>query len=194
MPGMIPVESFVWAAFTVWFTFGGIWQPVKSTRTMPPVPYPGVSAMHHRIALAVWPLVLNATFCYVSVALMIIFGDNVSLPNIPLTALILVITAALSLGLGLVIGALCQAVPLIEPVAHILPYIMLLGSGLYFSITDIPRFMQEIMIWSPVLHLVEYERHAFDSGYPIGLVSLWYPTFWAAGLLIVGLAMTKRFR
>jgi len=45
-----------------------------------------------------------------------------------------------------------------------------------------------------VIHLTEYVRFAFDSGYPVTLVNLWYPSLWAIGLVLLGLVMAKRFR
>jgi capsular polysaccharide transport system permease protein len=194
MPNGVPVESFVWAAFTIWFTFQQVWGAVKGSRSAPGIHFPGISGMHVRIAIVIWPVLLNSLFCFLSVLLMITFGDNIPVPSILLTALVLAITAFLGLGFGLVVGALGRAIPLLEPFLHMFPYFLLLGSGLYFSMATIPPVMQHIMVWCPTLHLVEYERHAFDPGYPVGLVSLWYPTYWAIGLLALGLALSKRFR
>jgi ABC-type polysaccharide/polyol phosphate export permease len=195
MPGGIPVEEFVWAGFAVWMTFTGIWMPIKGSRAAPAVPFPGVSAMHMRIAICAWPVMINSVFVYGSFALMMLFGDNnIVFPNVPLFGLILVITAVFGMGMGLVIGAACRVAPMIDPFLHILPWFMLIGSGIYGSITSSPRYLQEILVWSPPLHLVEYARYAFDPGYPTSLVNLWYPSLWAIGLMLLGLSLTKRYR
>jgi ABC-type polysaccharide/polyol phosphate export permease len=194
MPAGIQVEQYVWAAFTVWFTFAQIMGSISASRGGSPIPFPGVSAMHMRLAICAWPVMINIIFTFGSVFLMILFGDNIPVPNIPLTAFILVVTATFALGLGLCFGAMGRAVPLIDPFLHMLPYFLFLGSGIYYSITNIPLAMANIFIWSPLLHLVEFERHAFDPGYPIGLVNLWYPFFCAVGVLVLGLALSKRIR
>lgn len=193
MPAGIKVEEWVWAGFAVWFTFTGIWQPIRGSRGAPTVPFPGVSAMHVRLAICIWPVIINTVFLYASVAVMIFFGDNIPFPNVFLTAIIMVITATLAVGFGLIVGAICRAVELIEPFIHILPWFLLMGSGIYASISQVPSYIEAIVVWSPPMHLTEYERYAFDPGYPITLVNLWYPAICAVGLLFVGLLMAKRY-
>ncbi len=194
MPGGIPVEEFVWGGFAVWLTFTGIWMPIKNSKSVPTVPFPGVTAMHVRIAICAWPILINALFVYGSFSIMKLFGDNVVFPNMLMFGLVLLIAAALGLGMGLTVGAVCRITPLIDPFLHILPWFLLIGSGVYGSITSSPPYLQEILVWSPPIHLVEYARYAFDSGYPVKLVNLGYPILWAVGLILVGLAMAKRFR
>jgi len=194
MPANIPVEEFVWAGFAVWLTFTGIWGAIKTSKSTPTVPFPGVSAMHVRLAICAWPIIINVLFLYGSFFIMRLFGDNVSYPNMLMLGLILMITAMLALGFGLVVGALCRIAPVVEPFLHILPWFLLLGSGVYGSITTSPPFLQDVLVWSPPMHLTEYARYAVDPGYPVMLVNLWYPAGWAIALTLLGLAMTKRFR
>lgn len=194
MPAGIPVEEFVWAGFAVWLTFTGIWVPIKNSKSTPTVPFPGVTAMHVRIGLCAWPILINAVFLYASFFVLKLFGDNVTYPNMLLMGSILIITAMLGMGMGLVLGAICRITPLIDPFLHILPWFMLMGSGIYGSITSAPPYLQKILVWSPPMHLTEYARYAFDPGYPIVLVNLWYPASLAIGLILLGLAMAKRFR
>jgi len=194
MPANIPVEAFVWGGFAVWLTFTGIWMPIKNSKSAPTVPFPGVTAMHVRIAICIWPMLINAVFVYVSFFFMKLFGDNVSYPNMLMFGFILLITMALGLGMGLVMGAVCRITPLVDPFLHILPWLLLISSGVYGSITTMPPYMQRILVWGPVIHLTEYVRLAFDSGYPVTLVNLWYPSAWAIGLVLLGLVMAKRFR
>jgi ABC-type polysaccharide/polyol phosphate export permease len=102
------------------------------------------------------------------------------------------ITATLALGFGLVIGALVRAVELIEPFVHILPWFLLMGSGIYASISAVPSYLAAIVVWCPVIHLTEYSRYAIYPGYPIYLVNLWYPALCAVGVLFLGLLVAKR--
>ena len=194
MPGGIPVEEFVWAGFAVWLSFTAIWMPIKNSKSFPIVPYPGVSAMHVRIAICTWPILINAVFLYASFFVLKTFGDDVTYPNMLLIGYVLIVTAVMGMGLGLVMGAISRITPLIDPFLHILPWFLLMGSGIYGSITSSPPYLQKILVWSPPIHLTEYARYAFDPGYPVTLVNLWYPSLWAVGLLLLGLAMAKRFR
>jgi capsular polysaccharide transport system permease protein len=194
MPPGISLEEYIWAAFLVWFpiiqTYGGLQQP---NRTKAP-PFLGVSPMHMRLAICAWAVILNATFCYISVSLMIIFGDNIGFPSVPLTALILLLAAMLGFGLGLFVEGICRAVPLVAPLFHLMPYFLFISAGIYYSAATAPPALARIFVFSPTLHLVEYERYAFDPGYPISLVSLSYPAACAASFLLLGLATNRRLR
>jgi capsular polysaccharide transport system permease protein len=194
-PPGIKMEQVVWAAFTIWFTVSQIYMALlPHRRTAHTLRFPGVSAMHMRLALCAWPVILYATFCYGSVFVMIIFGDNIAVPNVPLTAFIMLLSAMLGFGWGLLGEGICRAVPALDPVFHVLPWLVFISCGIYFSIATTPQILASIFVYNPVLHLVEYERYAFEPGYPVTLVNLWYPAACAAGLLLVGLALNRRLR
>jgi ABC-type polysaccharide/polyol phosphate export permease len=194
MPSGVSLEQFIWAAFLVWFTFSQIYFTLEKTHSGGTLRFPGVSAMHLRLAICAWSVSANAVFTYVSVLLMMVFGDNIALPDVPLTAYILLLTAMLGLGLGLFSEAVCRVVPFLEIFFHLFPWMIFLSSGIYFSIMNVPRQLAVVDLYNPVLHLVEYERYAFDAGYPIALVSWSYPTACATGVLLVGLALNRRLR
>jgi ABC-type polysaccharide/polyol phosphate export permease len=194
MPPGVSLEQFIWAAFLVWFAFSQIYFNLERTRSSGSANFPGVSAMHLRLAICAWSLTVNAVFTCVSVLLMMVFGDNIAFPDVPLTAFVLLLTAMLGLGLGMLSEAVCRVVPFLELFFHLFPWLIFLSSGIYFSVVNVPRQLAVVDLYNPVLHLVEYERYAFDSGYPITLVSLWYPTACATGFLLLGLALNRRLR
>ena len=174
-PG-IAMEEFVWGGFVVWFVFSHIC--VGLGHHLPSrFPFPGVSAMHLRLAMATWSLLSNMAFLYISVIIMIIFGDDVRFPSILVTTFVLLTAATMAFGWGILAEALCRAAPILEPIFHFLPWLVFLTSGVYFSFESVPLEMAEIDIYNPLLHLIEYERSAFDPGYPVKLLSLSYPAF-----------------
>jgi len=77
----------------------------------------GHACPHRDMHLA---MLINAVFVYVSFFFMKLFGDNVSYPNMMMFGFVLLITMALGLGMGLVMGAVCRITPLIDPFLHIL--------------------------------------------------------------------------
>jgi ABC-type polysaccharide/polyol phosphate export permease len=194
MPPGVSLEQFIWGAFLVWFTFSQIYFTLERARSRGTPRFPGVTAMHMRLAICAWSLTANVIFAYVSVLLMMVFGDNIALPDVPLTAFILLLTAMLGLGFGMLSEAICRVVPFLELFFHLFPWLIFLSSGIYFSIVNAPRQLAVVDLYNPVLHLVEYERYAFAPGYPITLVSLWYPAACATGVLLVGLALNRRLR
>jgi capsular polysaccharide transport system permease protein len=100
----------------------------------------------------------------------------------------------MAFGWGLAGEALCRAMPVLEPIFHFLPWLVFLTSGVYFSFESVPLPMAMVDIYNPVLHLTEFQRYAFDPGYPIRFLSLSYPAVCAAAFLGVGLVMNRYFR
>jgi capsular polysaccharide transport system permease protein len=192
MAANIPLEQFIWAGFMIWFIFSTIANGLLAPRTRPPLP--NVSAMHMRLATATWPIIFFTFYTYFSVALMMLFGDNIQFPDVPLTALVVLITASLAFGWGLAIEGLERMVPLIQPLVHFIPWLLYLTAGIYFSLPEVPPEIAAFDLINPVLHLLEYERHAFDPGYPVSEVSLLYPSLLAAGFLMVGVTLNRRLR
>jgi len=194
MPPGTSLEQFIWAAFAVWLTFSHIYHTLEKQVISKAPPIPGITTMHVRLAHCVWNVTSKALFLYVSVGLMMLFGDDIRLPNIPLTALILMLAAILGFGLGLTIDGICRIVPAFEPVFHVLSYVLFITTGIYFSAVNMPAVFTKIFLYNPLLHLVEYERHAFNAGYPINFVSLSYPVAVGAGLLLLGLLLNRHLR
>ena len=190
----IPLEQFIWGGFMIWFIFSTVTAMLHSGRVSMKLPFPGVSAMHVRIAVCIWPVIIFTCFTYISVALMKIFGDNIDFPNIPLSAVLILLTAAIGFGWGLLIEGLGRMVPLIEPVTHFIPWLLFLSSGIYFSTANLPPQILIVDLYNPMLHLLEFERYAFDPGYPVFLVNLTYPAICAAVLLLLGLALNRHIR
>jgi capsular polysaccharide transport system permease protein len=187
------MEEFIWAGFMVWFVFSQIcfglqWRPP------PRPPFPGVTVMHMRLAMCAWPLIANGLFCYVSVFIMFIFGDDIRVPDVPLTCFVLLLAAMLGFGWGLFSEGICRAAPILGPLFHFIPWLVFLSSGIYFSVTSVPIQMATVDVYNPMLHLLEFERKAFDRSYPVSLLSLSYPATCAVVILFAGLIVNRYFR
>jgi capsular polysaccharide transport system permease protein len=193
LPSNIPIELFVIGGFTVWFAFNYTVSGAINGGRYPAgaVLIPGVTRMHLRLARSAWALLSNLLFCIVSVIPLMLYGDPIGLPDLPLTALIFLLTGLLGFGFGLVMEGLGRVWAIAQPIEKIFTWSLYVTSGLYFSISKTTVLLGEIFWYNPVLHLIEYQRHAFDYGYPVGLVSLYYPAAWGLGLLIAGLMINR---
>ncbi len=189
MPGQIPIETYVLAGFSVWFAFNGSWLGAGSGGKWPAgaTSLPGVTELHLRIAKAVWPLLLNLVFCFLALVPLKLVDRDLPLANVPETSLIFAIAGASGFGLGLMTDRLGRRVPLVKTFEKLLTWGLFVTSGLYFSIETTPPIVAGWFWYNPLLHLVEYERHAFDPGYPVALLDLSYPAVVMVGLLIAGL-------
>lgn len=193
MPANIPIEIFVISGFSVWFAFNYSFHGTMTGAKWPAgaILIPGVTRMHLRLAKASWAVLSNLLFCFVSIVFLRLYGDEVTIPDIPLTVLIFLLAGAMGFGFGLLLEGLGRLWPIVEPLDKIFTWALYVTCGLYFSLALMPPLLASIFWYNPILHLVEYQRFACDPGYPVALVTLLYPAAWVGGLLFIGL-MTNR--
>jgi len=197
MPGNMPIETFVIAGFSVIFGFILTVNGTVSAAKYPggTILIPAVTRMHLRVAKASWALLSFVFLSLAGTALLQLFGDTaVDFPNLPLFVLVFVITGALAFGFGLVVEALTRLTAAAQIAQQIFTTLIYITSGIYFSLSTINPEVAAFFWYNPILHLVEYQRNAFDSGYSIAYASLAYPAGFAAGMLLLGLSVNRCMR
>jgi capsular polysaccharide transport system permease protein len=190
MPARIPVELFVIGGFSTWFTFSHTMLGTVHGRRGPPR-IPGVSPMHSRIARTTWEFLANFSFCYLAVSLLRLLGWEEPISNVVLSALVLALAAIMGLGFGLVLDGVARLVPTMETQTKNFRWALYVTTGIYFSASEWHHGMADIVWYNPCLHLVEFQRHALDPGYPIIVVTLLYPMAITLTLLLLGLALHR---
>lgn len=152
---------------------------------------PGVTRMHLRLAKVTWAFLLHVTFAVAVIVPLLMIGQDISIPNIPLTIATFAMAAGLGFGFGLVTNGIGIVMPALIPFIKITQWGVFITSGVYDSLVTMPYIMAIVIWYNPLIHLAEYQRHAYYSGYPIYLVSLTYPLFWVVGLILTGLLMNR---
>ncbi len=189
MPAEIPIEIFVLAGFTVWFAFNATWLGASTGGRWPAgaTSLPGVTELHLRVAKATWGLLLNLVFCLLAVVPLSLIDRRLPLPSVPETCAVFAIAGVSGFGLGLILERLGRLFSFVKTIEKLLTWAIFVTSGLYFSIETTPPQVAYYFLWNPMLHLVEFERSAFDPGYPVALLDLRYPACVMVFLLITGL-------
>ena len=152
---------------------------------------PGVTRMHFRVAGAGWAFLLHLGFAFVVVVPLLLINHPISFPNIPLSIATYGLASGLGFGYGLVCNGIVSVVPFTAPFIKILQWAVFITSGVYDSLVTMPFVMAHYIQYNPLMHIAEYQRYAFYSGYPIYLVTLTYPLTWAVGLILTGLIMNR---
>ena len=193
MPGDIPIAIFVIAGFPVWFAFNATAQGAMNGPNSPgrATLLPGVTTLHLQLARAIWAWWIQLVFCLGACLPLNLYGAQLPLPNVEMTLLIFVLSGAMGFGFGMLAEQMGEVWPVAKTVEKLSGWALFITSGMYFSIATTQRDLARILLFNPLLHLVEFERHAFDPGYPVGLVNLLYPAALAIGLPMVAL-MAKR--
>ncbi len=193
MPAHIPIESFVIAGFSVWFAFYGASQGMinGAGNSLRVNLLPGITRLHLQLARAGRAWMVSLVFCLFAWIPLVLLGDAIPFPAVGLTLAVFLITGGIGVGFGLIVEQLGRNFPVVKILDKLVTWALFISSGLYFSIATSFRPMAQVVWFNPLLHLVEYERYAFDPGYPVALVNLAFPIAFAIALPMVGLAMAR---
>jgi len=152
---------------------------------------PGVTRMHLRVARVAWAFLLYVGFAFAVVFPLKLLGQDVMIPNIPLTIADFGMAAGLGFGYGLITSGIGTMIPALVPILKVTQWAVFITSGVYDSLVTMPYVMAIFIWYNPLIHLAEFQRNAYYPGYPTYLVSLTYPLCWAIGLILTGLLMNR---
>jgi capsular polysaccharide transport system permease protein len=103
----------------------------------------------------------------------------------------LVLAAGLGMGLGLVLCGLTTFSNTVERLASPLMRPLFWISALFFSTNEIPSDLRNILLYNPLLHIVELTRDGWFPGYRVPEVTISYPIAWILVLLFLGLTLER---
>jgi capsular polysaccharide transport system permease protein len=143
------------------------------------------------VARVTWAFILYVGFAVAVVVPLRMLGQQVEIPNIPLTIIDFALAAGLGFGYGLVMSGIGTMVPALIPFLKVTQWAVFITSGVYDSLVTMPVIMATYVWYNPLIHLAEFQRYAYYSGYPTYLVTLTYPLLWAIGLILTGLLINR---
>jgi capsular polysaccharide transport system permease protein len=190
------VPVFLIGGFIPWYIFSetvtGAMNGINGNRAL--LAYPQVFPVDILVARA---LLYGAMYFCVMVFLLLVAsfsGYAVALHD-P-AALLISLSLALFLGFG--VGAIVSAFNLMWPTTRlIVPMIMrvlFFTSGLFFSVEFAPVYVQEILYYNPLSHLIELLRLGLSEGYASHFVFLPYVVGFIFLCLALGLLLERLSR
>lgn len=161
----------------------------------PLLAYPAVTFVDALIARLILNTVLHV------IVFTVVVGGIALIQRIPLvldagTVLrALGLTALFGAGVGTMNCFLTMRFPVWERAWSILSRPLFLMSGIFYTYDLMPRIVQDVLWWNPVIHLVGLMRQGIYVVYPADYVSEAYVTTLSLGLLVGGLLlMWRRYR
>lgn len=118
-------------------------------------------------------------------------GFDVEVVNSLRFVLVYTILSFFAFGLSLIFGVLNTLYP--EP-GKFIPVILrplMFISGTFFSINEMPRSVQELLLWNPLIHAFELMRSCFSFHYDTSLVSIDYLALSALTTMTLGMLMFR---
>jgi capsular polysaccharide transport system permease protein len=118
------------------------------------------------------------------------------MPSDPLAMIgVNLLLIAFGTGYGIVMAVLTHERPRLRSMVRMVNMPIYLASGVMFPVDLLPREALDVLLWNPLLHLVELSRHAFIPAYrPTDGVGAFYPAMFALVLLAWGLALYQSKR
>lgn len=97
---------------------------------------------------------------------------------------------AFGTGYGVFVAVLTHDRPRLRATIRMIGLPLYLASGVMFPVDALPRPMIEILLWNPLMQMVELSRHAFLPAYvPTEGVTVLYPLLFTLALNALGLAL-----
>lgn len=165
---------------------------VSSNRTL--LYFPMVTPMDTVIARAALQLLtMIIVTIVVLVGIAVITGDPI---RFSLEGLIGACLAASILGIG---GGTLNIVlyaffPFYKNLWAIISRPLFIVSGIFYTVESMPRHVQSILVWNPLVHVTGQSHKAFYPVYDGSFVNLWYPIGLGAVLFLLGGALLLRHK
>lgn len=154
--------------------------------------YRQVKPMDTLVSRALLELALHAAIFVLALAVLAWLGYRVQ-PAAPLElAGVWALLSLFGTGLGTLLAVLGQALPPLRAMVRLAFFPLYLLSGVMFPLHALPPALVELLLWNPVLHLVEEARGQFFAAYPmLPGVNLAYPALWTLVCTVLALALYR---
>ena len=107
----------------------------------------------------------------------------------------LLLLAISGMGLGVGFGALAIMFPAIQKVVSVgLGRPLFFTSGLFFTVDMMPSVARELLLWNPLLHMIEMVRSYFFVQFESKYIDYHYAVLFALSSLFVGLLLQKAYQ
>lgn len=186
---MIDIAVYLVVAMVPFFVFRNIW-----TRSMSAVDGNAGLFSYRQvkpadaIAARVFMEVTLYTLVFIGFLLVFAWLDYQVFPLRPLEYMgIVLIFITMGIGIGLLSAVVNKFIPGTDTFIRLTAFPLYLTSGVLIPIHHFPPLVIKILLWNPLLHIVEYSRWAYFPTYnPLMGINLIYPLMWMFGLLFVG--------
>jgi ABC-2 type transport system permease protein len=149
-----------------------------------------------------WEFITGYSVCLVLIAIVqiiffiicgVLFGMHI-VGNLVLAFIIFLLTAIASIGIGMVVAALSKSENQAEPLTWLFTMPLAVLSGVWFSISFMPKYIQTLANLFPFAHAVEAARVVLIRGAGLAAVQsdIIFLAVWAAAVTMLGIFLFGR--
>lgn len=192
----MPLLVFLISGLVPFFLFSQTWTRVGSAvqQNKPLLAHRHVTPYDAILARTILELLTRVAVFAVLMTGLALYGYEIELIKPISLWSTLILLSLTGVGFGLITQALTPIFASIQSITQAIMRLLYLTSGVIFPLSILPRSVQEIALYNPILHLIQFARYAFLHLDPITGVNYAYPAVFAIGLLLLGLLMTAAMR
>lgn len=183
------LTTFLITGILSWFLFNGtmgrLFQSIRGNKAL--LYFPQVMTIDLYLSRAILEF---ATMMAVFVLMLVgafLWGDPIAVDDYMMLIMAFLGLWLLGLGLGMFFGSMISVDDGIERVVGPIFRIMYFTSGTFFVADDLPAALREILLWNPILHLIEFVRSGFFGNFESNVANANYAAIWIMGSLAAGL-------
>lgn len=196
-PSGMPLILFLITGVTPFFLFRNLMQQtqaaVESNKSL--LTFPQVTVFDLTVARVLLEICTSTIVFVLLVFATSYIGLEPQIENVLGVVFALFLLVAIGSGLGMLFCALTPKMPSIRNLTS--PFLgrpLFFTSGLFFTAEMLPKGLRELLLYNPILHVIEYLRSSFFHEFESIYYSLSYAGAWALSLFAFGFATMHLMR
>jgi capsular polysaccharide transport system permease protein len=138
--------------------------------------------------------VVHSTVIFLFIITLMLLGFNMQPYNLVMALFAWFSLWCLGLSVGLILSVIVTIVPDLSKIVNVMTLPLMILSGAFLPVQFMPYSVQQILLYNPVLHCIEFLRLQYFSGYwTMSEIQISYFYQWLLPLLALGLLLHLRF-
>lgn len=156
--------------------------------------FPQVTMLDIALGRGIVNIVLYLILSFATFGVFRLVGVSPAIWNPGNVALLLVLSGLYGLFAGIILNALFERIRILRPILQVVLRVLMLTSGVFYVIPEIPHFLHDYALWNPLLHMNDFMRQEYFGKYQTELADFSYVMHWLVGLVLFALIADRAAR
>lgn len=135
---------------------------------------------------------LTGVFIFALLVLILrITGEQIRMTSLLQVLSVLLLLGAFGACYGLFIATASTFIPALDAFEAVIGRVLFFTSGIFFYANELPKEIREVLMWNPLLHLIELLREGFFDTYTAKYASLGYVSGWLISFFFFALVLER---
>ncbi len=187
----ISLPLFLTVSIVPWFCFSDIvsrgMKAVESNKSL--FNYHNVKPVDTVISRIILEVLTHlSVFCLIILTLTII-GYNTAIQNLLLFIIAWILLLLFSSGVSLIVGYFANTFKSFEKIVQFVLRLLYFSSAIFYPIDVMPQKARNILLFNPVLQIIELFRASYFESFNLKYVDFIYLIIWSLSLIFIGLML-----